>query len=300
MRYSIVGYGAVGRALSRGLQAAGWEAVGVGCTVRGSAVAASLVDDVRTFKLENLPLDVDLLILAVPDAVLEETAKVIAKRDTGPVDPFHKRVVMHLSGRLGLTPLESFLENRWSRLAWHPLQTFVRGVGPDRFNGITIGVTADKDAEKMAWNLASQFNARIWLLKEKDRIRYHRAAVVASNFLPLLVAAAATDLDGIAENEVDAISGLLPLMRGMMQNLEMRPPLDAMTGPVARDDIEALVEHMKVESDTWNREVYLRCTQLLVKFSENMGLMNRERSELWHSILLGYFPKGVIQDGSKP
>jgi predicted short-subunit dehydrogenase-like oxidoreductase (DUF2520 family) len=75
---------------------------------------------------------------------------------------------------------------------------------------------------------------------------YHAAAVVASNYLPVLLALAARLLVHAGVDEDDAVPALLPLMRGTLDNVAELGIGPALTGPVARGDIETVRLHLRM------------------------------------------------------
>jgi predicted short-subunit dehydrogenase-like oxidoreductase (DUF2520 family) len=78
-----------------------------------------------------------------------------------------------------------------------------------------------------------------------QRPLYHAAAVFASNYLAGLIGAAARLMvqSGVPEDE--ALSAILPLARGSLENLGRLTPGQALTGPVSRGDVETVGLHLR-------------------------------------------------------
>jgi predicted short-subunit dehydrogenase-like oxidoreductase (DUF2520 family) len=183
----------------------------------GSAVAARLLE-------RGHPLDdgnPELVLLCVPDSAIAEVARSIAP---GPW-------IAHMSGA---TPLGALAPHA-TRFGVHPLQTFVRGRGPEQLDGAWAAVTGeDADALGRATSLATELGLHPFELRDDRRALYHAGAAMASNYLVTLYRAAARAL-AAAGAPPDA---LLPLMRRTIDNgFEL-------TGPVARGDWTTVDAHL--------------------------------------------------------
>jgi len=183
----------------------------------GSAIAGRL----RECAVELVEHSGDLVVLCVPDAAITDVAGSI---EPGPW-------LAHVSGT---TPLAA-LDPHARRFSVHPLQTLVKGRGPEQLDGAFAAVTAETDEarERAIW-LATTLGLEPFPLDDDARILYHAGAVIASNYLVTLYRAAA-DLFTDAGAPPEA---LVPLMRRTIENgFEL-------TGPIARGDWETVAAHL--------------------------------------------------------
>ena len=197
----------------------------VGAGRVGTALAARLSESLPT-RLTGRELEVgaaDLVVLCVPDRVVDEVAAAI------PVGPW----IAHTSGARTLDALDPHAR----RFSLHPLQTFVSHRGPEQLDGAWAAVTGESDeALGAVFRLAGLLRLRPFELEDDARLVYHAAAVMAQSFLVALHAAAA-ELMEEADAPPDA---LLPLMRRTMENdFEL-------TGPITRGDWETIERHLEV------------------------------------------------------
>jgi predicted short-subunit dehydrogenase-like oxidoreductase (DUF2520 family) len=81
-------------------------------------------------------------------------------------------------------------------------------------------------------------------LGAEDKALYHASAVFASNYLVTLAHLASSLWARFGWEQDAALSALLPLMRGAMSNLEALGLPAALTGPVARGDVETVQRHL--------------------------------------------------------
>jgi len=183
----------------------------------GSAVAARLLE--RGHRLDGS--DPELALLCVPDSAIAEVARSIAP---GPW-------IAHMSGA---TPLDA-LAPHTARFGVHPLQTFVRGRGPEQLDGAWAGVAGpDAGALARATWLATELGLRPFELRDDTRALYHAGAAMASNYLVTLYRAAARALVAAGAPP----EALLPLMRRTIDNgFEL-------TGPIARGDWATVDAHL--------------------------------------------------------
>lgn len=169
----------------------------------------------------------DLVLFCVPDSAIAEAAAGVAE---GPW-------VAHMSGA---TPL-SALAPHARRFSVHPLQTFVKGRGPEQLDGAWAAVSADTpDALGRAAWLAGELGLRHFELPDERRVLYHAGAVMASNYLVTLYRAASRALERAGAPP----EALVPLMRRTIDNgFEL-------TGPIARGDwptVDAHIEALRRE-----------------------------------------------------
>ncbi|HEV8597666.1 MAG TPA: DUF2520 domain-containing protein, partial [Candidatus Dormibacteraeota bacterium] len=157
-----------------------------------------------------------LLFLAVPDAAVGEMAARVAL-----MRPPADLAIVHLSGALGLDALEELSDN--PRGSFHPLQSFPAPRDPSAFRGIVVAVDATTPAlRRRLARLARELGARPKHVGDGQRVRYHAAAVFASNFVDVVIAEAVRLLEEIGWSEDEATRALLPLVDGAVANIRKR------------------------------------------------------------------------------
>ncbi len=210
-RLAIVGPGRVGGAIAQALRAAGRPVSGpYGRGYRGVGLGGQ---------------HDRVVLLCVPDAAIADAAALIDRR----------ALVGHCSGASGLDVLgdrEGF--------SVHPLMT-VTEQGTD-LTGVWAAVAGSTPAAlRVATALASAVGLRPVEVSEPDRVAYHAAAAIASNFLVTLEDAAAQLMSSAGLDR----AVLLPLASAALQNWG-RAGAAALTGPVARGDTGTVERHRAV------------------------------------------------------
>jgi predicted short-subunit dehydrogenase-like oxidoreductase (DUF2520 family) len=158
----------------------------------------------------------DVALLCVPDSEIASAAALIAPG----------RLVGHCSGATELAPLAPH-----EAFSLHPLMTVTAGGA--RFAGAGAAIAGSTDrALDLARHLATALGMRPVEVADEDRVAYHAAASIASNFL-ITLEAAAERVAGSAGVDRDL---LVPLVRAAVENWAALGPERALTGPVARGD----------------------------------------------------------------
>jgi predicted short-subunit dehydrogenase-like oxidoreductase (DUF2520 family) len=183
---------------------------------------------------EDLP-EADLALITVKDGAIPEVVELLAGR-LGQVG-----TVAHASGFVPITALESLRSSDTAVGGFHPLQTLP---DPDRgsraLSGSYVGVGGDSDAVEVLSSFGESLGMLPFRLDDDVRPAYHAAAAATSNFV---VAALSVAFDlyhsaGITP-EVSR-----PLVDRVVSNVYEAGPDSAMTGPVARGDIDTVRGHL--------------------------------------------------------
>ena len=192
----------------------------VGSGRLGSALASALgdagVDVGGPFGRGFAGTGYDVVLLCVPDGSIETAAAAIAGAP----------IVGHCSGATGLDVLGGH-----EGFSLHPLMTVTASRADFEGAGAAIAGTSDR-ALSLARSLALALGMVPVDVDEGDRVAYHAAACIASNFL-VTIESAAERLAGTAG--VDRAL-LVPLVRATVENWAVLGPERALTGPIARGD----------------------------------------------------------------
>ncbi len=199
----------------------------------------------------------------MPDGAVGAMAERIAE-----LRPPRALAIVHLSGALGLDALAALAENR--RGSFHPLQSFPAPRGPEAFRGITVAVDASSETlERRLRALARRLGAKPKHVGDAERVRYHAAAVFASNFLDVVVAEAMGLLETAGWTERDSLDALLPLVQGAVDNIRRRGVVGALTGPIRRGDADTVSRHLAVMD---RPELYRMLALVALDMAKEAGL----------------------------
>lgn len=259
----FVGSGRAARALARSLARRGNSVLvarhGESAVRMAEDLGADLVPASQTLAIA------DVTILAVPDSEVAAVANRLAEKAA----PGDGRVVLHLSGSLGLEPLAPLARRGYSPAAMHPLQVLSGWRIPP---GTTYAVEAPGVAREPVLRLVADLGGIEIELPPGARPAYHAAAVMAANLGMTLLAEAVDLLEQAGIDRGRALQGLSGLVRGGLEaSLDAGLPA-ALTGPVTRGDVATLAAHMEALSgDPELLSAYLAVSRLLLRQARKDG-----------------------------
>jgi predicted short-subunit dehydrogenase-like oxidoreductase (DUF2520 family) len=221
MKVWIVGRGKVGRALTLYL--------------RHAAVDATLLP--RRVRLPSGPI-ADVLLFAVPDASISALSSTWAPRVT------KRTVVMHVSGARGPEDLLACARAGAAIGTLHPLVSFAHARTPPPIAGATFTFHGERRAATRARALCRALGVHM-LVRPIAGPAYHAAAAVVANGSAALAHLGVRILMtlGVPKREAErALSGLLATVA---ENIRTVGVPAALTGPVARGDVDTVRAHLR-------------------------------------------------------
>ncbi|HVH21494.1 MAG TPA: DUF2520 domain-containing protein [Pseudonocardia sp.] len=240
----IVSAGRVGAVVGAAWAAAGHHVVAASGVSRASVKRAkALLPDVPLLAPDDVVRGSDLALLAVPDDVLPGLARGLAAAGC-----FRSgQIVVHTSGARGVAVLDPATELGVLPLALHPVMTFTGRVEDvARLAGCSVGVTATA-GDEAGWSvgeaLVVEMGAEPVRIDEAVRPLYHAALAHGANHLITLVRDCLDTLERAGVHPADRL--VAPLLSAALDNA-LRHGDRALTGPVARGDIETVRTHLRV------------------------------------------------------
>jgi predicted short-subunit dehydrogenase-like oxidoreductase (DUF2520 family) len=241
IRVGIVGVGAVGSVLARALAHAGVDVVAVASRrpERAAYVAASLPRKVEALSPQDVVEQTDLVFLTVPDDAIQQICESLRWRQNV--------AVVHCSGALSTSVLAAAAEAGAETGSCHPFQPFtLDGTPDDHLVGCMFGIEANEPLRALLGNLVERVGGWPLFLESDGKASYHMAAVFASNYVVALAAAAVDLLRALGTSPDDAMRGVLPILRGTLDNLKRQGVPHGLTGPIARGDSGTIALHLQV------------------------------------------------------
>jgi predicted short-subunit dehydrogenase-like oxidoreductase (DUF2520 family) len=233
LRLIVIGLGRAGGSIARASLGSGHRLVGILSRQETDDLAPSLEWD------QPLP-EADLALICVSDDAVPHVTDRLRKNVADVA------VVAHVSGFLPVTVLGPLTGKGPAIGGFHPLQTL-----PDAERGAAAlaGSFAAVGGEPLAVDLLADFAASLgmesFLLEDASRPAYHAAAAAAANFV---VTALAVSGDLFDSAGVDARVAR-PLVERVVANVFEGGAGPALTGPIARGDIETVIGHLTAARD---------------------------------------------------
>ncbi len=241
-KVSIIGAGIVGTAVAYILKTKGYEVVAVGSRSQDSLtraysyMAGLLTTDV--VKAANLG---DLIFITTRDDQVEKVCEKIARESGFKAGD----VVLHMSGVLSVEVLNSAKGAGASIASIHPIQSFADiDLAIEQLPGTYFGVTAEEEIQPLVFELVKDLGGVPIAVKDEDRPLYHAAACVVSNYLVALLYLAQEIYSNIGISNEISLRAVWPLIEGTLKNIKEKGTSKALTGPIARGDVDTIKKHL--------------------------------------------------------
>ena len=215
LKIGIIGAGTVGSALAIRLAESGYSVAAVSSGTCASAEKlAQAIKGCRACTGNQQVADIaDFVFITTPDAVIPQIAAGLQ---------WHKgQSVVHCSGADSTAVLEPARKMGAQTGAFHPLQTFANiKQAIANLPGSTFAIEAEEPLLTTLKEMAEKLSCRWIELKAEDKVIYHAAAVIASNYLVTLVKLADDLWETFGIPREQATQALLPLLKGTLNNIE--------------------------------------------------------------------------------
>jgi predicted short-subunit dehydrogenase-like oxidoreductase (DUF2520 family) len=239
LRVGVIGAGRVGAVLAAALRSRGHVIVSVaGESDASTRRAAELLPGVPMAKPTSVARDCDVLLLTVPDDMLENVVTQLTA--SGAIR--EGQLVVHTSGSHGLKVLAPATRVGARPVALHPAMTFT-GTARDleRLADCVFGVTAGPDERVWAAEVVAELGGTVMWVPEELRGLYHAGLAHGANHLVTLVTQAMELLGAAGASDPAAI--LRPLLQAALDNA-LAEGDSALTGPIVRGDVNTVRAHL--------------------------------------------------------
>lgn len=229
MKLLVVGAGRAGGSLAIAASQAGHEVVGVVSRDGGESRFGP------PHSWEGALPEADVALIAVRDSQIHDAAAQLSVSGTS------YPVVAHLSGFIPVTELAALIPTGASIGGFHPLQTLPDPVkGAAALPGSYVAIAGEDLAHDMLLYLGDSLGMLPFPLTDEGRPGYHAAAAAAANFI---VTCLATSADLMQSVDIDP-AVVRPLVEQVVANVFDEDPDQALTGPIARGDLETVIGHL--------------------------------------------------------
>ena len=271
----MLGAGRAGQGLARALRASGVEVVGMHGT-RADASAG-----ITAGKIPDSVGRASVVLVTVRDAQLEG-----ALRELGGAPMAADAVILHASGAASPSGLDALRRTGHGVGTFHPLVPLADPARAAEVLGDAwIGIDGDEAAIAAGERLAARLGAHTMRIPPGTKARYHAAAVFAANFPTVLAALAHRLLRGAGVPEQQSWDAVLHLMVASVANIHASRPVDALTGPIVRGDVETVSKHLEAlrgdeEATAIYRALSRAAVEMALEGGTDAALLGRISQEL--------------------
>lgn len=268
MKVGIIGAGKVGTTLGAYLRKNAITVSGYySRTYENAAIAA---DFTKTKAFSDIDALVDAsgtLFIAAPDGEISHVWDCIAK------DKLAGKIVCHFSGSLSSLVFSGIETAGASGCSIHPMFAFSdKFQSYKTFHTAVLTIEGQEKAVCQMKTLFEGLNHKVFTVKAEDKMRYHAAAALASNYMVALFQTSLNLLEDCGFSEEDSRFLLAPLIRNNVNAMLEKGSADALTGPVERGDTDTVRKHLEVLSGTDTEAVYRSLGKELVKIAQKKNV----------------------------
>lgn len=249
LQLAIVGGGRVAQALGRVFTHAGVFVLGdIRTRSLDSAAQAAAFIGCGSALAPGQPMRVaDVYMLAVSDDQIGAAAAALALEV-----PLEGAVVFHCSGAKPAAELEAARAAGAFVASVHPVRSFADpGNVARNFAGTWCGVEGDERALELLEPAFRAAGAQLVRIDPAAKVVYHAASVFASNYLVTVVDAALAAYEAAGIEPAVARQLAAPLASEALANVLRLGGPAALTGPIARGDVETVARQQRA-LDQWS------------------------------------------------
>ena len=258
----IVGAGKVGASLGAYL-------LGKGVAVKGffdvaEQQALSAAERTKTccyVSLQELLAENNVILIAVPDDLIADVWEQCRRLSIA------GKCFSHCSGVLGSDVFAGHAEARVHVGSLHPVCAVSSRESEAVFSGKFFVLEGDQTGLEMLKSLMTTTGNAYRVIPTEQKTKYHAAAVASSNLFCALADMAEGWMRDCGFDQQAAHELLAPLMLGNMEQLANQGVVNALTGPVERNDVGTVAKHLSVLNGD-NRELYRLLSLRLVKVAQ--------------------------------
>ena len=277
MRIGVIGAGKVGTALAYSMKAKGLDVRAIADVRRESLVSAERYlgqDLLYTGDSTEVVESCDVIAVTTQDREIKKVARTIYESSL----EVKGKLFFHTSGAHPSTALSPLDEKEAVLGSLHPLQTF-----PDIESAIRvlpstyIFIEGAAPALEVLEQIGSTIGCQVVTIEGDRKVFYHLSAVFVCNLLCALFQSA----EAVMNKAGIGLGPFYPIINATIENIEQKGPLNSLTGPVVRGDIETVRDHIKA-MEGMDRELSVYRTLSLAALD-----MARKRNTLDEDLLKG-------------
>lgn len=253
-KFVIIGTGNVGTHLTRELHKKGFQPVQIINRSPEKARALAIETNCDNFSTEiRIEGNPDFILVSVND---DSFPDIISEINPGDIPVFHCS---------GSTPMSIFSVDFFHYGVFYPLQTFSMNRTPDFRNIPFLLEASDTETMGLIKSVASSLSNKVLEINSEDRLKYHIAAVFASNFSNHMLTLAG---DYLKKHKLpDYI--LNPLIQETFLKFIEKGDRDVQTGPAVREDMKTLKKHEEIlKNDPDFQKIYTFVSESIIQYKK--------------------------------
>lgn len=179
----------------------------------------------------------DIWLIATPDDLIADSCTRLA--NTGVLQ--EGNLVLHTSGAHTSGNLGPAWASRAMTASLHPIKSFVDSKSAvNTFEGTYCTFEGADDAKEILQPAVEAIGGKFISVKAENKPLYHAATSILCNYICGVVDFGLNALDRSGVQKEEAIRAVEPILRETMENVLKMGGVEALTGPIARGDVETV------------------------------------------------------------
>jgi len=256
LRIGFIGAGKVGLAFGAYLFQKGFNVVGYYSRRHESGLKGTKLTKGTTFtKIKELVKSSDIIFITTNDDEIANVCNSLVDNNILKKG----QIIVHMSGASSSKILERAKEKGCYIYSMHPLQSFADvNKAIDDLSNTVFSLEGDEENIEILERILKKTCNKYFKLTCDQKALYHVAACAMSNYIVTLIDYGLTILNSIGIDSEEGYKAFYPLIKGSIDNIYNLGTQAALTGPIARGDIETINKHIDVlkELDTGKVNIY--------------------------------------------
>ncbi len=235
-------------------------------SLKSAELAANFTETKAYSNIKDILKDSDTLFVTVPDGAIAQVWDYMRNLD------IKNKNICHCSGSISSTAFFNAQKCGAYTYSIHPLYAI-----NDKYKSwqsldkAFFAIEGSALHRQQFIDIFKRCGNRVIALDTEKKILYHAAAVMASNLSTALLATSADMLESCGFTSDEAIEALLPLFVGNAANIAHFGIVNALTGPIERNDVSTVKNHLQALQNEANpdwQNLYLLLSQRLIKIAQ--------------------------------
>lgn len=271
MKIGIIGAGRVGFSMGKYLsgQKSDICVIGYYDTVTENAAEAAQFTGTQCFEdVQSLVELSDTLFLTTPDSIIAEAWDCIKEMS------LKNKIICHFSGSLSSNVFSGMEKTGARGCSIHPMLAFSDKYSSyQQLKNAFFTIEGDREAVCAMTGLFQSIGNTLCPIDGEKKALYHAAASILSNQVVAVLDTGYRLLTECGFSREDAVKASEHLVRGNVENVLKQDTVQALTGPIDRNDIDTVKKHLSVLEGS-DREMYCILGKKIVEIA---GIKNPDR-----------------------
>ena len=242
MVIGFIGSGKVGFSLGKYFSMKGITLSGYYGKSYKDAVDASKFTNSKAYEnIKDLVKDSSMIFITTPDDSIHEVWQKLLNFNLA------NKIICHTSGSLTSSIFSNINNSGAFAYSVHPMFAF-----SDKYNSYKnlqnayFSIEGPESHIRQLKDFINSLGNKSFVINKDNKALYHLASVTVSNLVLSLINTGCTYLSQCGLSENDSLEALLPLIQNNINNIKNNGCMNALTGPVERNDIGTINLHLEV------------------------------------------------------